>query len=85
METIYLNATLECRPHGKVVDLDTYRRQRSLLLNGTALPEPELLEEITPELPERAPTPLERFTAWADAIASVALTLGTIFVFSLLL
>jgi hypothetical protein len=85
METIYLNATLHCRPRGKVVDLNAYRQQRSLLLDGTVLPEPEPLEEITPELPEQAPPALERFTAWADAIASVALTLGAIFVFTLLL
>jgi hypothetical protein len=68
-----------------VVDLDAYRQQRALLLDGTVLPETAPVEEITPELPDLAPSALERFTAWADAIASVALTLGAIFVFTLLL
>ena len=85
METIYLNATLQCRQRGKVVDLDAYRQQRSLLLDGTLLPETEVTAEITPELAQCEPTPLEQFTAWADAIASVALTLGAIFVITLLL
>ena len=78
METIYLKTTLRARPRCKVLDLQSYREQRALMLEGTALPEP--LPEITPELPEPAPRPLDRFIRWADAAASAALALGALLV-----
>lgn len=83
METIYLKTTLRARPRGEVLDLQSYREQKALLLEGTALPEP--LPEITPELPEPTVRPLDRFIRWADAAASAALALGALLVLASLL
>lgn len=83
METIYLKNTLHIRPRDNVVDLQAYRESRDLLLEGSALP--SVLGEISPELPEPEPSPLERFTAWADAVASVVLAVGTLLVLSVIL
>ena len=85
METIYLNTTLRARPRDNVVDFQAYREQRSLLLEGAALPEPALHSEITPEHPDAPVLPLERFTAWADAMASVVLAVGALAVIAMLL
>lgn len=83
METIYLKTTLCARPRCKVLDLQSYREQRALQLEGTALPEP--IPEITPELPEPVLNPLERFTRCADAVASVVLALGALLILAALL
>ena len=80
METIYLKNTVHVRPKDNVVELQTWREQRSLLLEGAALPEPCPLIEVTPELCEAEPSPLSRFTAWADAAASAALAVGAVLV-----
>ena len=85
METIYLKNTVHVRPRGNVVELQAWREQRSLLVEGAALPEPSPLVEVTPELRETEPTPLSRFTAWADAAASAALAVGAVLVLLTLL
>jgi hypothetical protein len=85
METIYLKNTVHVRPRDNVVELQAWREQRSLLVEGAALPEPSPLVEVTPELRETEPTPLSRFTAWADAAASAALAVGAVLVLLTLL
>ena len=83
METIYLKTTLSARPRSKVLDLQSYREQKALLLEGTALPEP--LPELTPELPEPRVSALERFTRCVDAVASVVLAVGALLILAALL
>lgn len=85
METIYLTSTLRVRPRDNVVDFQSYREQRALIVEGAALPEPSVCAQITPELPEVQRGALERFTAWADAVASVVLAVGAVLVLAALL
>lgn len=87
METIYFNARLRTRNVHKVVDLESYRQRRALVLDGTVLPDAVLnaQAELTPELPEPALTPIQRFTFWADAVCSLILIVGALLVLAAVL
>ena len=86
MKTVYLNATLHCRPHANVLRLP---ERRSALMDAAALPlyEPEAeLSEVTAEVvEEEREHSLETLIAWADAIASLVLALGTVLVLLMIL